>query len=354
MIYAQVIIPTLCRYKHFKECLESLSKCKWAEETEVFVGLDYPAKESHRSGYEKIKRYLKEVGDMSFKKIHVFEREVNYGGGKNYVELRNLVFKRFNTYIYSEDDNVFSPNFLEYMNICLDKYRDDPNVLAVCGYSYPVDWDVSDEATVLKQQINVSMWGTGLWKDKEDRWNDNYYKGILLADLPLLIKKQGFLKMIDACLREYLEAACNISGIGNGMLKCKTDIARRAFLAVYDKYAITPVVSKVRNMGFDGSGLYCQNIDTNLNGETAGTYNYPNQPIDDAADFVLIENSKDSFEENRKRLNAFDYRSPRQMAKAKRLLWLCVHCGIWSAKFYSLVVFPRVIAIKIYNRLRRK
>ncbi|WP_337586574.1 hypothetical protein, partial [Prevotella pectinovora] len=62
----------------------------------------------------------------------------------------------------------------------------------------------------------------------------------------------------------------------------------------------------------------------------------------------------DSFEENRKRLNAFDYRSPRQMAKAKRLLWLCVHCGIWSAKFYSLVVFPRVIAIKIYNRLRRK
>ena len=84
MTYAPVIIPTLCRYKHFKECLESLSKCKWAEETEIFVGLDYPAKESHRSGYEKIKRYLKEVGDMTFKKIHVFEREVNYGGGKNW------------------------------------------------------------------------------------------------------------------------------------------------------------------------------------------------------------------------------------------------------------------------------
>ena len=83
MIYAPVIIPTLCRYKHFKECLESLSKCKWAEETEVFIGLDYPAKESHRPGYEKIKSYLKEVGDMTFKKIHVFEREVNYGAGKN-------------------------------------------------------------------------------------------------------------------------------------------------------------------------------------------------------------------------------------------------------------------------------
>ena len=162
MIYAPVIIPTLCRYKHFKECLESLSKCKWAEETEVFVGLDYPAKESHRPGYEKIKSYLKEVGDMTFKKIHVFEREVNYGGGKNSKELKKAALERFDTYIYSEDDNVFAPNFLEYMDTCLEKYKDDSNVIAVCGYSYPVDWDVSDGSTVLKQQVNVSMWGTGL------------------------------------------------------------------------------------------------------------------------------------------------------------------------------------------------
>ena len=354
MIYAPVIIPTLCRYKHFKECLESLSKCKWAEETEVFIGLDYPAKESHRPGYEKIKSYLKEVGDMTFKKIHVFEREVNYGAGKNSKELKKAALERFDIYITSEDDNVFSPNFLEYMNTCLEKYKYDSDIVAVCGYSYPIDWDVSDGATVLKQQINVSVWGAGMWKAKDDKCSDYYYKGLMLADLPKFIKKRGYQKMIDACLKEYIEAACNITGIGNGMLTSKTDIACRAFLAVYDKYAITPVVSKVRNQGFDGSGLYCQNIDTNLNGETAGTYNYPNQPIDDAADFVLVENSKDSFEENRKRLNAFDYRSPRQMAKARRLLWLCVHCGIWSAKFYSLVVFPRVIAIKIYNRLRRK
>lgn len=28
------------------------------------------------------------------------------------------------------------------------KYKDDPDVLAVCGYSYPVKWDVSEEATI--------------------------------------------------------------------------------------------------------------------------------------------------------------------------------------------------------------
>lgn len=354
MIYAPVMIPTLCRYEHFKECLESLSLCKGADMTEVFVGLDYPAKENHRPGYEKIKNYLEQVGNMNFKKIHVYLREVNYGGGKNSRELQNVIKERFDTYIYSEDDNVFSPNFLEYMNACLEKYKDDPDVLAVCGYSYPVKWDVSEEATILKQQINVSMWGTGLWEEKEEAWNDVYYQGILLKKLKEFVKKGNYRKMIDACLKEYMEAACNITGIGNQMLRCKSDISRRSLLAVYDKYAITPVITKVKNQGFDGSGLYCQKIDSTINGVTAGTYNYPNQPIDTSESFVLVEDTKNSSEINRQRLNSFDYRSPQQMAKAKRLLWLCLHLGIWSAKLYSIVVFPSMIAKKVLNKYLRK
>ena len=49
--FAPVIIPTLCRFEHFNRCIESLSKCTWAEYTEVYIGLDYPAKESHWGGY---------------------------------------------------------------------------------------------------------------------------------------------------------------------------------------------------------------------------------------------------------------------------------------------------------------
>ena len=55
--YAPVLIPTLCRYEHFKRCIESLSACTGAEHTDVYIGLDYPAKESHRAGYEQIKNF---------------------------------------------------------------------------------------------------------------------------------------------------------------------------------------------------------------------------------------------------------------------------------------------------------
>ena len=34
MLYAPVVIPTLCRYEHFKACLESLSLCTGAENTD--------------------------------------------------------------------------------------------------------------------------------------------------------------------------------------------------------------------------------------------------------------------------------------------------------------------------------
>ena len=75
--FAPVIIPTLCRYDHFKQCIESLSKCTLANKTEIYVGLDYPVKEEHWDGYKKIKSYLDSVGNMGFKKLIVIEREHN-------------------------------------------------------------------------------------------------------------------------------------------------------------------------------------------------------------------------------------------------------------------------------------
>lgn len=46
MIYSPVIIPTLNRYEHFRECLESLEHCVDADKTTVYIGLDYPPSEN--------------------------------------------------------------------------------------------------------------------------------------------------------------------------------------------------------------------------------------------------------------------------------------------------------------------
>lgn len=339
MIYSPIFIPTLCRFEHFKQCIESLAQCVGANETEVYVALDYPAKEEHRDGYEKIKDYLETAGDMTFKKLHVHKRDHNYGLGVhgNSTTMRNYITERYDRFIVSEDDNVFSPNYLIYMNTCFEKYKDDPDVIAVCGYSYPVDWDVSEGATVLRQQFNVSAWGVGFWTDKYRKFYQDLKGGILKTSFGDVLKKQAYKKMIDACLIEYVHNACNVQSKMNGLFYAVSVIAMREYLVVADKYAITPVVSKVRNLGFDGTGVYCQKIDERVEGNTAGTFNYAKQRIDESHTFSLVESTKDCTEENRRCLNAFDYRSPREMKSTRILLWESENIGVWAAKLSKLL-----------------
>ena len=61
MTYYPVIIPTLNRYEHFKNCVESLSNNLYANETELVVGLDYPPSEKYIDGWKKIKDYIPSI-----------------------------------------------------------------------------------------------------------------------------------------------------------------------------------------------------------------------------------------------------------------------------------------------------
>ena len=88
-IYAPIKITTLYRYEHFKKCIESLSRCTGANQTELFIGLDYPAKEEHRSGYNQISNYVDTI--QGFKEVHVFRRKVNYGPLKNSRDLSQIL-----------------------------------------------------------------------------------------------------------------------------------------------------------------------------------------------------------------------------------------------------------------------
>lgn len=60
--------------------------------TDVYVALDYPSKETHWEGYNKIREYLK--GEFpEFASFNVIAREANYGSARNMRELRNDILK---------------------------------------------------------------------------------------------------------------------------------------------------------------------------------------------------------------------------------------------------------------------
>ena len=248
-IYAPVVIPTLCRYEHFKRCVESLSKCTGADRTELYIGLDYPTKESHWSGYNKICDYLPSI--RGFQAVHVYKREVNYGQSKNTRNLLEIVKEGYDRYILSEDDNEFSPNFLEYINKGLELYKDHPDVMAICGYSYPIEYflSIGDYNFNAYPIQGYTAWGVGFWFDKRDSVvrdfvnSENAYQLIhSWKSVKKLFRKKMHIT-VHRLLFRWKES------YGDLMWCC--------LLNLYDKYCIFPTVSKVRNHGFDKSASHC-------------------------------------------------------------------------------------------------
>lgn len=250
MQFAPVIIPTLCRFKHFKVCIESLAKNKYAKDTVVYVGVDYPTKDEHWDGYKKIIEYLDKKPSF-FKELIVIKRSINSFSFQAR-SLFELAFRNSDRVIFSEDDNEFAPNFLEYMNKGLDLYKDDYSIMTICGYSRPAKWKF-DENSMYKNN-SMSAWGYGIWKNRYIEFLQNIsvdnFKKWLFDDhraWELFTKSSWQFNHI-------------INGIYNNSLRMM-DMTMIAYMMLFNKYSIYPRVSKVHNHGFDGSGN-CYKYDT--------------------------------------------------------------------------------------------
>ena len=350
MKYAPVIIPTLCRYDHFVRCLESLRKNTWAEHTDVYIGLDYPSKESHWEGYRKIKSYL-QAPFPEFRNLFVIEHQENMGSGKNMRSLIELCSKEYDRFIYTDDDAEFSPCFLQYMDLSLQRYEDDDSVVAVVGYAYPVKWIADPKCTVVKQNFNCSAWGRGFWLSKRKRVLDYLHFNSLAKDFSSAFRSGSVKQMIDFAFKDYV-SFCSSGWSGKrGFLNNETDVAMRIYLAVKGKYAVMPLVSKVRNHGYDGSGECCQRIE----GDEFGTfcvdeYPFSQQPIDESDTFELIEDTNFDLKANRDLLNAFDRVSPEEMKtvweKAEKLAKLGKNGGALLAGKKVLKKAARKIGVE--------
>ena len=80
----------------------------------------------------------------------------------------------------------------------------------------------------------------------------------------------------------------------------------RMYMALSEKYVAVPVVSKVRNWGFDGSGVYCPEVIRRNGKQTAYNYDYRSQEIDCDTSYILIEDNLNDVVGNKRILNSFD------------------------------------------------
>lgn len=328
MIYAPVIIPTLCRAEKLKNCIESLQKNSYAKYTELYIGLDYPPNEKYRQGYEQIKEYLN-GGIEGFARVEIIEQTSNKGWSGNYDSLREKVYEKHDCYIYTEDDNVFSPNFLEYMDCCLTKFEHDEDILAVTGYSYPIDWK-DTKHNVMKISSYFAAWGFGIWRSKEEQMR----KAINIDNFEQQMKNRNSMrKLYRASKNQY----CNFM---KGMIEytdmlvvdgevLAIDLSFALYQMFYNKYMIFPTVSKVRNTGYGVDGIHCGEMVLQETRETNHrNYLYDKQPIDISERFEeIIMNSKDETSKLNECMENFFVVSNREIIAARVVEIFCRFFG---------------------------
>ena len=176
-----ILIPTLNRYEHFKICVESLARNTHADKTELVIGLDYPPSDKYMQGYLKIKEYVSTIS--GFAKITIIKHKTNVGAGGNIRSLREYGFKHYEAVISTEDDNEFSPCFLDYMNKMLKYYKNDKKISSICGYNNLGCYNLSSKQSILLSK-DTSAWGLGLWKNKESDFKaieKDYYSNVFYS-----------------------------------------------------------------------------------------------------------------------------------------------------------------------------
>lgn len=263
--YAPVVITTLNRLDHFKACLESLEKCTLADKTDVYVALDYPPSDKYRAGWSKLSKYLEKKETFNlFKKLIVVRRERNYGikfPNSNSRAIVADVQLNYDRYIFSEDDNVFSPNFLVFLNKGLEKFKDDDRISFICGYNYPMEFPKSFKNNFYISK-HASPWGYATWFSKEEHIK-KYYN---LDFLKQLLKDKGSFKKLMKYKTSTVYSIINM--IKNNIVY--GDSARGSYICLEDKFCVFPKISKVKNIGTDGTGVNSKSknnklLDYNIN-----------------------------------------------------------------------------------------
>ena len=255
MEYAAIIIPTLNREKHLKRCITSLLKNKEAAFTDLYISVDFPPSEKFENGYKEVKDYVKTIN--GFKNVYIYFQEKNLGPGLNSRFLKEKISEKHDKYIFTEDDNEFSDNFLSYMNWGLEEYKNDDNIYAICSCT-DFKIDINDCQADYFMINSYNPYGDGFWLHKNKLCFD-YLKNDPLSAIYNSKEKQSKLYkqfpkiywwVARDCLRKVYEMR------GNDDSLTYIDIWENVYLIENNLYCIKPTIPKSRNWGNDGSGVH--------------------------------------------------------------------------------------------------
>ena len=269
VVLAPVLLFTYKRLDVLKRTVTALQQNLRASESELFIFSDAAKSFNDEIEINKIRDFIKAID--GFKNIYIYEADKNKGLANSIIDGVTLVINKYGRVIVLEDDLLTSPNFLLFMNQCLEHYKNNNQVFSVSGYSFPLKDDRNNDVYFTKRS---SSWGWATWKERWNKvdWDVTDYK-YFKNDWK---KKRAFNRMgsdLSSMLEEQMDGKLSGWAIRWVYHQFKQDL-----------FTVYPKVSKVRNIGF-GKGAthtfdYFNRYETKLDESGKQQFNFIEPYVD--------------------------------------------------------------------------
>lgn len=243
MSLAPIALFVYNRAEHTKRTVEALQKNASSKESDLFVFSDGWKSEDGRAKVEEVRDYIKTIS--GFKTVEIIERKENFGLAKSIISGVTELVNKYGKVIVLEDDLVTSPYFLDYMNLSLDMYKNDDEVISIHGYMYPIERVRNIPGTSFIK--GADCWGWATWKRGWDLFEPDGQKLLNQLESKSLIREFDF------------SGSYPFTQMLRGQIAGKNSSwAIRWYASAFLKNKLTlyPNQSLVQNIGMDGTGRH--------------------------------------------------------------------------------------------------
>lgn len=244
MQFAPIALFAYNRPEHLSKTLQTLKACLLASDSELYLFIDGPRGDADRSKVDQVRAVAHAIS--GFKRVQVQERQENHGLSRSIIAGVTALSERHGRVIVLEDDIVVARGFLLFMNQALSRFAEEPRVMQVSGYMFPIENAGAIGSTVLSRV--PASWGWSTWDRAWRHFEPD--SGRLLASLQ--DKETQYEFDLEGAYPYYAQLKMQVSGqLDVWGVRWYASVFANKGLCLY------PAQSLVQNVGMDGSGVHC-------------------------------------------------------------------------------------------------
>jgi len=232
------------RPEHTRKVLEGLKRNSLKK---LYIFADGPKRGDDLKLLKEVNRTIKSI---DWCETEIYQNEVNRGLAESEIFGINYILERHERIILLEDDCVPSKDFIDFMEQCLDQYDSEEKVMNVTGYTCPIrfpkDYLYDIYFTYRSWSHGQAIWRRS-WRFFE-RCPIAFEKIIEAKNVRRKLDRAG--RDIYFMLKQQLEGKLDSIGVWWTWSVIKNN-----------GVCVNPVVSRIQNIGYDGTGIHCGKTD---------------------------------------------------------------------------------------------